>query len=96
MGINRYAAKIDASQPDIVAALRKFGVHVEIIGRPVDLLCFYNGLWMLGEAKPVGWRGYGKKQAKQREFVEKFKIPIWTTPAEAIESVTGYQVGKYR
>jgi hypothetical protein len=36
--LNRYAARNDYSQPDIVKALRAVGFTVDIIGWPVDLL----------------------------------------------------------
>lgn len=38
-----YARKIDANQPEIVAALRAIGVSVWVIGEPVDLLIGYRG-----------------------------------------------------
>lgn len=41
--MRRYAAKIDANQPDIVAALRAIGCSVDVIGEPVDLLVGYRG-----------------------------------------------------
>lgn len=35
----RHALRVDDSQQSIVDALRKAGVAVEIVGRPLDLLC---------------------------------------------------------
>ena len=49
------AARVDANQSEIVAALRKAGVFVQIlsaVGEGVpDLLTAYNGLWSLLEVK---------------------------------------------
>jgi hypothetical protein len=54
-GIMSYARKIDANQPEIVAALRKIGVkveHLHAVGKGVpDLLCSVNGWNFLIEIK---------------------------------------------
>jgi hypothetical protein len=56
----RYAAKVDANQAQVVAALRAAGATVEIIGLPVDLLVGIRGRLMLMEVKD------GAKSASRR------------------------------
>jgi hypothetical protein len=47
----RHAARVDANQQAIVAALRVAGCYVWIIGLPVDLLVGYKGHTFLMEIK---------------------------------------------
>ena len=47
----RHAARVDANQQAIVAALRAAGAYVWIIGLPVDLLVGYKGHTFLVEIK---------------------------------------------
>ena len=47
----RHAARVDANQQAIVAALRAAGCYVWIIGLPVDLLIGYKGHTFLMEIK---------------------------------------------
>lgn len=65
----RYAARVDATQDQIVSALRAAGAYVWIIGLPVDLLVGYNGQTFLVECKS------GPKKALtklQQEFFAKW------------------------
>ena len=54
----RHAARVDANQAAIVAALRKAGASVWIIGLPVDLLVGHRGKTMLMEVKRDGKAGF--------------------------------------
>jgi hypothetical protein len=47
----RYAARVDATQEQIVSALRAAGAYVWIIGLPVDLLVGYKNHTFLVECK---------------------------------------------
>lgn len=47
----RRAARVDANQAEIVAALRAAGAYVWLIGLPVDALCGYRGKTLLMEFK---------------------------------------------
>ena len=47
----RRAARVDATQAEIVAALREIGATVWIIGLPVDLCVGYAGKTLLMECK---------------------------------------------
>ncbi len=68
--------------------LRRHGVHVEIIGRPVDLLTKWAGLWQPLECKPVGWNGkWSKKQKDQERYVKEHGVPVVTTPEEALRAL---------
>jgi hypothetical protein len=63
----RYAARVDANQDQIVAALRAAGAYVWIIGLPVDLLVGYGSKTLLVEIKS----DHKKKLTKlQQDFFE--------------------------
>lgn len=47
----RYAARVDANQKQIIAALEAAGAYVWVIGLPVDLLVGYKGHTFLVECK---------------------------------------------
>jgi len=65
----RYAARVDATQEQIVSALRAAGAYVWIIGLPVDLLVGYNGQTYLVEVKTNSKKGLTKLQ---QVFFEKW------------------------
>ena len=69
----RRAARIDANQPEIVAALRKAGALVEIIGQPVDLLVGIRGQFMLMEIKD----GKKVKSAQELTAAQKAFFAKW-------------------
>jgi hypothetical protein len=87
----RRAAKVDATQKDIVDALRKAGAQVWVIKQPVDLLVYFRGRWQPMEAKT----GRGKKlavyrdkrQEAQSEFLDSTGCPIVRTPEEALRAL---------
>jgi hypothetical protein len=63
----RRAARVDATQEQIVSALRAAGAYVWIIGLPVDLLVGYNNHSFLVEVKS----GHSKRLTKlQADFFE--------------------------
>ena len=63
----RYAARVDATQEQIVSALRAAGAYVWIIGLPVDLLVGYKGRTILVECKSGPTK---RLTALQRDFFE--------------------------
>lgn len=67
----RRAARVDASQEQIVSALKAAGATVLPIGLPVDLLVGYRSVTYLFEVKTPN-TAYGKKGANgnQREFIQ--------------------------
>lgn len=65
----RYAARVDATQEQIVSALRTAGAYVWIIGLPVDLLVGYGDVTYLVEVKS----GPQKRLTKlQQDFFAKW------------------------
>lgn len=86
----RRAAKVDANQEEIVKALRRCGVAVEIIGKPVDLLICHRGVTALAEVKNEDGRGDRLTQ-EQIEFIARWpgKIHIWKSAEQAVLEVVG-------
>ena len=65
----RYAARVDATQEQIVSALRAAGAYVWVIGLPVDLLVGFQGKTYLVECKS----GPKKRLTKlQEDFFSKW------------------------
>ena len=58
----RHAARVDANQQAIVAALRAAGAYVWIIGLPVDLLVGYKNHTFLVEVKTTSKKRLTKLQ----------------------------------
>lgn len=56
---SRRAAKRDASEPEVVAALEQLGFSVCRLDQPVDLLVGFRGRTHIVEVK-TGTKGYGK------------------------------------
>jgi hypothetical protein len=86
----RRAAKVDFAQPAIVDALRRIGVAVEIIGKPLDLLVCHRGETALMECKTDDG-GFTKYQV---EFIARWpgKIHVARSPEEAVALVLGKEV----
>lgn len=85
----RRAAKVDANQDGIVKALRKIGVAVEVIGKPLDLLLCHRKETSLMEVKnPDGKDEFTKAQI---EFIARWpgKIHVARSIDEAIAEVIG-------
>ena len=76
----------DATEDAIVKALEQVGVEVWVIERPCDLLTLYRGLWQPLEVKPLDWKPR-KDQAEQTERLARTRIPVVTTPLEALRAV---------
>ena len=85
----------DTVQSSIIAALRKIGCTVQILGRPVDLAvrrdCWPAGMFMLMEAKSARKKSGAVKldprQSSQDAFVAAHGIPYVCTPLEAIAAL---------
>lgn len=86
----RRAAKIDATQTAIVDALRRCGVQVESIGKPLDLLVTHRGRTLLIECKSPG----GSFTKDQAEFMAYWtgEVHVCKTPDEALRAVLGEKV----
>lgn len=88
----RRAANTDKNQTAIVEALRRLGVSVEIIRKPVDLLVWHRGEYSLMEVKnPDGFDRFTKEQA---EFLSRWPgtVHIVRSEEEAIRAVLGEKV----
>ena len=68
MSLNRYAAKRDANEPEIISALRASGFIVCQLAKPLDLLVGRKGSphWALLEVKDAD----GKLTKDQTEFFQ--------------------------
>jgi hypothetical protein len=79
----------DHTQEPIIEALRRVGVQVECIGRPLDLLCGHRGVWFVLECKT----GKGVFTKDQAEFLARAQGPVHIvrTPEEALRAVLGEQ-----
>ena len=85
MSLNRYAAKRDANEPEIVAALRDAGYIVCLLKEPLDLLVGRRGNpnWALLEVKMPE----GALRASQLKFIQETEVCtrfVVRTPQEAI------------
>lgn len=70
----RHAARVDANQAEIVAALRDAGASVYLIQLPVDLLVGYGGKTALVEVKnPNSRYGRAGANANQASWLEQWK-----------------------
>lgn len=90
----RRAARIDNNQAEIIGALKRVGVSVEIIGKPVDLLLCCRGETSLLEIKNPG-RTSSDPESRltkdQIEFIARWpgKIFFARTADEAVRLVLG-------
>ena len=85
----RRAAKVDSNQQAIVDALRRVGVQVEVIGKPLDLLICCRGETALLEVKNPD--GGDRLTRDQVEFIARWpgKIHIARSVDEALRLVLG-------
>ena len=87
----RHAARVDANQPAIVAALRAAGAIVEIIGLPVDLLIGFRGQLFLLECKDgAKVKSAQKKTALQERIFDKFAgypVKMVDSPEVALRAI---------
>lgn len=83
----RHAARTDDNQAEIVKALRKVGVQVEYIKKPLDLLCALGKRNVLIEVKDED----GRLTKEQVEFIARWpgELYICQTPEEAIKAMIG-------
>ena len=87
----RYALRIDANQTQIVSALEAHGIKVDVIGKPVDLLCGLNGRFCFLEVKD------GKKVPSDRKTTtaqdkflnrwSEYPVAVVKSPNEAIAAI---------
>jgi len=75
MSLNRYDTKRDANEPLIVETLRRNGISVYAIDKPLDLLCGYGNETRLAEVKDTrNKRGDPKPYTPtQKAFLDTWK-----------------------
>ena len=93
----RHAARVDKNQAAIIDALKRVGVSVEVIGKPVDLLLWCNGEYSLMECKNPERTSEdpdSRLTKAQVEFIDRWpgKIHLARTPEEAVRLVLGEKV----
>ena len=84
----RYAAKVDANQAEIVAALRQAGACVWIIGLPVDLLVGYRNHSLLMEVKSLTGKR-NPKPARYTQLQKDFMLSWNGGPVSTVTDVEG-------
>ena len=86
----RRAARVDVNQAAIVDALRKVGAHVEVIGKPVDLLVCFRGQTSLMECKD-GAKTPGNRPLTpaQNDFLATWpgKLDVVLSPESALKAL---------
>ena len=93
MSLNRFAARVDDSQGEIIKAIRKAGWQVWVIRKPVDLLVRLPAydLWIPLEVKTPDAKGRrrspDKRQVEQNEFIGMTGCPVVCTPEEALQAL---------
>lgn len=90
----RRAARTDANQEAIVAALRAAGASVEVIGKPVDLLVGWRGQNWLVECKDGSKTPGNRPLTKaQKDFIPNWRgqVNVILSPADAVALIRGEQ-----
>lgn len=96
MGLPRYAARKDRTEPWLVQLIRGCGAYVHILEDPCDLLVAHRGRVFLVEVKTDektaqrDAKGQNKTQCKQRAFRDRMAekgVHVWTVWSE--EQVRG-------
>ena len=87
----------DANQAPIVAALRKVGALVWIIGQPFDLLVRWRRQWFVLECKVEGGRlTPAQRRDLQAMFGDDAAVHIVRSQIEAIDAINVDRSGKKR
>jgi hypothetical protein len=87
VSLNRYAKQRDLNEPEIVIALLKLGVSVEVVDTPCDLICGHRGKTFLLEVKG----SVGRLTPCQVAFIARFngELHVVHSPEEAVEAIFG-------
>lgn len=88
----RHRARTDATQAEVVKALRAIGASVYYLKLPVDLLVCHRKETMLVEVKTEE----GTLTSVQKEFLETWpgRVHIVRGPLEAVNAVLGSELMK--
>lgn len=91
--MTRFAAKVDRNQPDIVAALRRAGAHVELLHRVgqgcPDLFVTFNFIKTYMEVKMPGEKLNEDQQAWHLAYFIKtgIRVPVVYSVSEALLTI---------
>ena len=90
MRLQKYDARRDANEPEIVKALQKMGVFVTRMAKPVDLLCIHRSRVVLAEVKMEK----GVLKPAQKDFIRDaglhgYEVKVWRTVEEATNEFGG-------
>lgn len=85
MTLNRYAAKRDANEPEIIKALRTVGAKVKQLPRPDLIVRFAGRVYLMEVTNPDN--KYRERDEEQREFLDDFMIPEVRTGDEALRII---------
>lgn len=90
-----HQGKADANTKGIVDDLRKAGVSVRFIGKPLDLIVGYAGQTFLIEIKnPNGKDKRGKSWEQQLKFMEEWRgqVCVCHTTEEVLKAIGHFSV----
>lgn len=90
MSLNRWAARVDNNQAEVVNALRAAGCHVYVMGKPVDLLVSRAGRFFVIEVKrPDKARRKSSYTKEQIEFIRdaRAQVHVVSGPLDALHAV---------
>ena len=85
MSLNRYDARRDSNEPEIVKALRACGAKVRQQDFPDLLVKSRRGIFLLEVENPEN--KYRRRSEKQQEFLRAWEVPIVKSPFEALLAV---------
>lgn len=92
MSLRRFANRRDASEPDIVDALRDIGCQVQRLDKPVDLLVKFRGTVHLLEVHGGKRTGTGARTEEQKEFIRDWRVPVVATVDDALRAIGASRV----
>lgn len=90
MSINRYDAKRDENEPEIIEVFEKLGISVVRLDTPVDLLLGYDNINYLVEVKMPG----KKLNQNQKDFQKEFKGNFWIVSTTCQAFLLGDRIRK--
>jgi hypothetical protein len=86
MSLNRYAARRDDNEPDIVEALEKVGADVERLKQPCDLLVLFRYRFFPMEVDNPKSK-HRKRSKKQLDTLKRLGIPMVQTSDDALRVI---------
>lgn len=90
MSLHRRAAKRDANERDVIAALEAIGAQVEQKLRTDLIVKFRGQIHLLEVDNPES--KYRKRDQAQLDFLRDWQIPMVQTPEEALQAIGASRV----